>query len=93
MIKEGLEQEVRLLYDKYGDVLRKINIIGYSEFIDYFNGLISYDEAVESIKRNSRRYAKRQFTWFKNDHSYIWYDLDKMCEEEIIRDIREKLGV
>ena len=58
MVKEGLEQEVKFLYEKYGDILRKINIIGYSEFIDYFNGLCTYEEAIESIKRNSRRYAK-----------------------------------
>ena len=90
MINQGLEEEVRVLYEKYGDILRKINIIGYSEFIDYFNKKCSYEEAVESIKRNSRRYAKRQFTWFKNDHSYIWYDLDKMAEDEIIEDIVKK---
>ncbi|QNM16226.1 tRNA (adenosine(37)-N6)-dimethylallyltransferase MiaA [Fusobacterium hominis] len=92
MVKEGLEQEVKFLYEKYGDILRKINIIGYSEFIDYFNGLCTYEEAIESIKRNSRRYAKRQFTWFKNDHSYIWYNLDKMAETDIISDIQNKFG-
>lgn len=92
MVKEGLEQEVKFLYEEYGDILRKINIIGYSEFIDYFNGLCTYEEAIESIKRNSRRYAKRQFTWFKNDHSYIWYNLDKMAETDIISDIQNKFG-
>lgn len=92
MVKEGLEQEVKFLYEKYGDILRKINIIGYSEFIDYFNGLCTYEEAIESIKRNSRRYAKRQFTWFKNDHSYIWYNLDEMAETDIISDIQNKFG-
>lgn len=92
MVKEGLEQEVKFLYEKYGDILRKINIIGYSEFIDYFNGLCTYEEAIESIKRNSRRYAKRQFTWFKNDHSYIWYNFDKMAETDIISDIQNKFG-
>ena len=92
MVKECLEQEVKFLYEKYGDILRKINIIGYSEFIDYFNGLCTYEEAIESIKRNSRRYAKRQFTWFKNDHSYIWYNLDKMAETDIISDIQNKFG-
>lgn len=92
MVKEGLEQEVKFLYEKYGDILRKINIIGYSEFIDYFNGLCTYEEAIESIKRNSRRYAKRQFTWFKNDHSYIWYNLDEMAETDITSDIQNKFG-
>lgn len=92
MVKQGLEQEVKSLYEKYGDVLRKINIIGYSEFIDYFNGKLTYDEAIDNIKKNSRHYAKRQFTWFKNDPSYVWYNLDKMSEKEIIEDILSKLN-
>lgn len=93
MIEQGLEKEVRELYSKYGEILRKINIIGYSEFIDYFKGEITYEEAVERIKQNSRRYAKRQFTWFKNDQSYIWYNLEEVSEEEIISDILKKLNL
>ena len=93
MIEQGLEKEVRELYNKYGEILRKINIIGYSEFIDYFKGEITYEEAVERIKQNSRRYAKRQFTWFKNDHSYTWYNLEELSENEIIEDILKKLNV
>lgn len=93
MIEQGLEREVRELYKKYGDILRKINIIGYSEFIDYFNGILTYEEAVEKIKQNSRRYAKRQFTWFKNDHSYIWYNLEEVSESEIIEDVLKKLNM
>lgn len=93
MVEQGLEKEVRELYLKYGEVLRKINIIGYSEFIDYFNGELSYEEAIENIKRNSRRYAKRQFTWFKNDHSYMWYNLDELSENEILEDIIKKLNL
>lgn len=87
MLKKGLEQEVKALYEKYGENLRKINIIGYTELIEYFNGQVTYEEAVENIKRNSRRYAKRQFTWFKNDPSYMWFDLDKLNESEIIAKI------
>ncbi len=93
MIEQGLEKEVKELYEKYGEILRKINIIGYSEFIDYFNGEITYEGAVDKIKQNSRRYAKRQFTWFKNDHGYIWYNLEELSENEIIEDILEKLNM
>jgi len=93
MIEQGLEKEVRELYEKYGEILRKINIIGYSEFIDYFKGEITYEEAVDKIKQNSRRYAKRQFTWFKNDHTYIWYNLDELSENEIIEDVVKKLNI
>lgn len=92
MINSGLEQEVRELYKIYKENLRKINIIGYSEFIDYFEGKFSYEEAVEKIKQNSRNYAKRQFTWFKNNSSYIWYNLDKVSEDEIIEDILKKIN-
>lgn len=93
MLQKGLEQEVRALYEKYGENLRKINIIGYTELIEYFNGQVSYEEAVENIKRNSRRYAKRQFTWFKNDPTYVWFDLDKLSEEEIINSIIKELNL
>ena len=93
MLEKGLEQEVRALYEKYGENLRKINIIGYTELIEYFNGQVSYEEAVENIKRNSRRYAKRQFTWFKNDPTYVWFDLDKLSEEEIINSIMSELNL
>lgn len=93
MLEKGLEQEVRALYEKYGENLRKINIIGYTELIEYFNEQVSYEEAVENIKRNSRRYAKRQFTWFKNDPTYVWFDLDKLSEEEIINSIIKELNL
>lgn len=87
MIEGGLMEEVEKLYAIYGESLRKINVIGYSEIIDYFNGEITLDEAVFQIKQNSRRYAKRQFTWFKNDPDVIWFDVEKMSEEEILEEI------
>lgn len=90
MMENGLLEEVRYLYEKYGDILKKINIIGYSELISYINNEITLEEAKELIKKNSRNYAKRQFTWFKNDHEYIWYDLDKMTQDEIFSDILER---
>lgn len=90
MMENGLLNEVENLYKIYGESIKKINIIGYSEIIRYLEGEISLNEAVDQIKQNSRRYAKRQFTWFKNDHEYIWYNLDEMTQDEIFNDIINK---
>ena len=92
MMQNGLLEEVKYLYEKYGDVLKKINIIGYSELISYINQELTLEDAKELIKKNSRNYAKRQFTWFKNDHEYIWYDLDKMTQDEIFSDILQRFN-
>lgn len=91
MVENGLISEVKLLYSKYGDSLKKLNIIGYSEIISALNNEITLDEAISNIKQNSRRYAKRQFTWFKNSPNYIWYNLDTMSENDIIADILKRI--
>ncbi len=70
MLEQGLEAEARGLYP-----LRHLNAlqtVGYQEFFDYFDGNISQTKAVELIKRNSRRYAKRQMTWFRKSENMIW---------------------
>ena len=87
MMENGLIEEVKNLYTRHGLSLRKINVIGYSELIDHFNGEITLDEAIFKIKQNSRRYAKRQFTWFKNDPDVIWFDVEKINEDEILNNI------
>jgi tRNA dimethylallyltransferase len=71
MVKSGLEDEARMLYPyKY---LNSLNTVGYSEFFDYFDGKISRDKAIELIKRNTRRYARKQITWFKRDPEITWF--------------------
>ena len=87
MIKNGLIEEVKKLYTIYGEPLRKINVIGYSELIDHFKGETTLEDTIFQIKQNSRRYAKRQFTWFKNDPDVIWFDVEKMNEEDILNEI------
>lgn len=91
MIEEGLEEEVRTLYQSYGEALKKLRIIGYAQMIEYLDGVISLPKAIELIKRDSRHYAKRQFTWFKQKKDYIWYNLDEQSEEEILEDIKNFL--
>ena len=72
MIAKNLENEVRkLLPFKH---LNAMKTVGYQEFFDYFEGKGSLEQVIELIKRNSRRYAKRQLTWFRRDDSYQWVD-------------------
>jgi tRNA dimethylallyltransferase len=70
MVENGLLQEVQDLLAWQN--LSALNTVGYAELFDYFNHKISLEEAIELIKRNSRRYAKRQLTWFRRDEKAIW---------------------
>ena len=88
MIKAGLEKEALSLI-KYRNYLA-LDTIGYKEFFKYFDGEIDKKTAIELIKRNSRRYAKRQLTWFRKDKEIYWINpkIDKqrflqMLEQEI----------
>ena len=75
MIERGLIDEVKQLYEKYGEELRTaVQGIGYKEVIDYLNGVYSKEEMVEKIKMETRRYAKRQLTWFRKIQDIIWID-------------------
>lgn len=74
MLENGLEAEARSLY-KYRD-LNALNTVGYKELFSYFDGTISLEQAITDIKTHSRRYAKRQITWFKRDDSYRWLEAD-----------------
>lgn len=81
MIEEGLEQEARGLYHLRH--LTSLQTVGYRELFDYFDGKTTLEEAIELIKRNSRRYAKRQMTWFRRDPSTHWLgpnQIDKAIE-------------
>lgn len=71
MVADGLEAEARALYPYR--MLNALQTVGYREFFDYFDGRTSYEEAVSLIKRNSRRYAKRQLTWFRRDPEIRWF--------------------
>lgn len=74
MLADGLEAEARAMYPYRA--LNALQTVGYREFFGYFDGRTSYDEAVELIKRNSRRYAKRQLTWFRRDSEICWFGPD-----------------
>ena len=81
MISQGLEQEARSV--SHLRHLNSLQTVGYREMFDYFDGKTSREEAIELIKRNSRRYAKRQLTWFRRDEEIEWFnptEIEKITE-------------
>jgi len=88
MIELGLEREARDLLGMRN--FNALNTVGYKEFFDYFDGIHSREKAIELIRRNTRRYAKRQLTWWSKDNSIRWFHPDD--KEEIIRYIEKAAG-
>lgn len=87
MLENGLLDEVKKLLEMgYTKDMISMQGIGYKEMIKYLDGEYTYDEAVEIIKRDSRRYAKRQLTWFKRYQDAKWFDLDKYQDVEILKE-------
>lgn len=88
MFKLGLEKEVKDFYDKDKTVFNypSFSSIGYREFEDYFNEVIDKARLIELIQRNTRRFSKRQITWFKHQQEAIWIDI---FEDNIIEKIIE----
>jgi tRNA dimethylallyltransferase len=89
MIEKGLEEEVAQL--RSYEHLNALQTVGYQEFFDYFHGLISKEEAIDLIKRNSRRYAKRQMTWFRRNDD--WQPFHPSVVKEIIVHIEDKMTI
>jgi tRNA dimethylallyltransferase len=89
MIESGLEKEARILFPfKH---LIPLQTVGYQEFFDYFDNKITLQKAIELIKRNSRRYAKRQMTWLRKDNH--WKSFHPSQVQEIIDFLKEKTGL
>lgn len=72
MVEHGLVDETKSLLKKHGRINNFVNTIGYQEILEYLDGKISLDEAVSDIKQNTRRYAKRQLTWFRRNKLINW---------------------
>ena len=78
MIEQGLIEEVKNILEKYNEFPTAMQAIGYKEIVEYLDGNLTKQEAIEKIKQESRRYAKRQITWFKKIENVKWLDgLDK----------------
>ena len=78
MIEAGLETEARNLY--YLKHLNALNTVGYRELFAFFDGETTREKAIELIKRNSRRYARKQLTWFRNDNEMNWFEPEQTSE-------------
>ena len=76
MMAEGLLEEVKAMYPKRS--LNALNTVGYKELFDYLDGRWSLEEAVERIKGNTRRYARKQLTWYKKDDQIRWFHPDEI---------------
>lgn len=94
MIEEGLVNEVQALKDKgYTKQLVSMQGLGYKEILDYLNGNCTLEEAIYTIKRDTRHFAKRQLTWFKRERDVIWIDKQASDyeEEQILDEMLSKL--
>lgn len=89
MISNGLVEEAKNLYPHKN--LNALQTVGYRELFAYFDGEITLDFAISEIKKNTRRFAKRQLTWFRKNQSILWFDY-KTPSEQIIQKISEKLA-
>lgn len=87
MINEGLLDEVKELYKHKN--LNSLNTVGYKELFDFLDNKITFEQAIENIKTNTRRYAKRQLTWFKRDEEIKWFHPTE--KNEIILYLSEKI--
>lgn len=75
MIEEGLEREVQGLLDRgYSPDLKSMGSLGYRHMVQYLNGVTGFNETLRLLKRDTRRYAKRQLTWFRADTSIEWFE-------------------
>ena len=86
MIEQGLIEEARSLYPNRN--LNALNTVGYKELFRYFDGEIPLGKAIENIRTNSRRYAKRQMTWFRKEQGITWFDAGN--EEDIMNFVINK---
>ena len=77
-MEDGLLEEVKSLINKRNT--NALNTVGYKELFDYLDGRWSLDEAVERIKGNTRRYARKQLTWYKRDANMRWFHPDNITE-------------
>lgn len=93
MIEAGLVNEVKFLMERgYSVELNSMRGLGYKEIASYLKGSVSLEQAIEALKRNTRRFAKRQLTWFRRDERIEWFELDNYSGiESVAKEIARRL--
>lgn len=87
MMQEGLLKEVESLYKKYGQTKALTTAIGYKELIDFLEKNLTLEEAIDLIKQKSRKYAKRQYTWFNHQMNVNWFEVNYDNFNETIQEV------
>ena len=90
MIEDGLVEEAKTLYARKD--LNALNTVGYKELFDHFDGKTDLETAISEIKKNTRRFAKRQLTWFRKDPAIKWFEFDEN-PEKIFEYIKSKINI
>lgn len=95
MVAMGLEEEVRGLRARgYDETLISMQGLGYKHFFGYFQGRTSFEETVALLKRDTKRFAKRQFTWFRRENEAVWVDITGLTEAaEIAGRIKKNIEI
>ncbi len=95
MLTEGLEAEVKILKDRgLSPALSSLQGLGYKHFMDFFFGKTSRDEAITLLKRDTKRFAKRQFTWFRREPEARWVDITGLSKpHEIVERIKKNVEI
>ena len=83
MFEQGLIQEVKNILNKYSKFPTAMQGLGYKEVVDYLNGIYTKEEMIEKIKMETRRYAKRQLTWFRKNKQTIWLNAEDKIQDNI----------
>ena len=83
MIEQGLVEEVKQILEKYDTFPTAMQGLGYKEVVDYLKGMLTKEEMIEKIKMETRRYAKRQFTWFRKNKQTKWLNVEETLENNI----------
>lgn len=91
MLNMGLVDEVKKIYDTYNEFPTAMQGLGYKEVVAYLNEEYAYEEMVEKLKMETRRYAKRQLTWFRRYKDMVWLDKERLSLDDMVNEIINRI--